>query len=63
LYLLENSLNVGLAFLLIRVIGARGLSLSLAAAYTISAVVALLIVRRKMGGIDGRSVRRYVPVR
>jgi putative peptidoglycan lipid II flippase len=60
LYLLENSLNVGLAFLLTRAIGARGLSLSLAAAYTISAVAALLVVRRKMGGIDGASVTRYV---
>jgi putative peptidoglycan lipid II flippase len=60
LYLLENALNVVLAFVLTGVIGARGLSLSLSLAYTLSAVVALLIVRRRMGGIDGRSVRRYV---
>ncbi len=60
LYLLENSLNVVLAFLLTPAIGARGLSLSLSGAYTISAVVALFVVRRRMGGIDGRNVRRYV---
>jgi putative peptidoglycan lipid II flippase len=60
LYLVENGLNVGLAFVLIHVIGARGLSLSLSIAYTVSAIAALVIVRRKMGGIGGAAMSRYV---
>jgi putative peptidoglycan lipid II flippase len=58
-YLVENSLNVVLAFVLTAAIGARGLSLSLSLAYTISAGGLLVVVRRRMGGLGGPSVGRY----
>jgi putative peptidoglycan lipid II flippase len=61
LYLLENGLNVALAFLLTPVVHAEGLSLSLAVAYSVSACAALLVVRRKMGGLGGgKVVGRYL---
>ncbi|HXY44438.1 MAG TPA: murein biosynthesis integral membrane protein MurJ [Acidimicrobiales bacterium] len=60
LYLFENGVNVILAVVLSRHIGARGLSLSLSVAYSASAVAALVIVRQRMGGLGGRRVARYV---
>jgi putative peptidoglycan lipid II flippase len=59
LYLLENGANVILAFVLTAMIGARGLSLSLSIAYSVSAVVALVLLRRRIGSLGGRSVGRY----
>ena len=58
-YLVENGLNVLLAFVLTGAIGARGLSLSLSIAYSVSAVGVLVVVRRKMGGLGGPAVGRY----
>ena len=60
LYLFENGVNIILAVVLSRQIGARGLALSLSVAYSLSAVGALVIVRRRMGGLGGRQVGRYV---
>jgi putative peptidoglycan lipid II flippase len=60
LYLVENGLNVALAFLLTSALGAPGLALSLSIAYTVAAVGALVIVRRRMGSLGGRSMIRYV---
>lgn len=60
LYLLENGLNVLLVFVLTTAIGPRGLGLSLAVSYSVAAVVALGVVRRKMGGLGGRRVGTYV---
>lgn len=62
LYLLENGLNVVLLFLLTpsSVLGPQGLALSISIAYSVSAVVALVVARRKMGGLGGRTVGRYV---
>ncbi|MHB8246665.1 MAG: murein biosynthesis integral membrane protein MurJ [Acidimicrobiales bacterium] len=60
LYLLENGLNILLLFLLIGVIKTQALALSLSLAYSASAVVALTVVRRRMGSLGGRSVGRYV---
>jgi len=61
LYLFENGLNVLLAFVLTPVIHASGLSLSLSIAYSAAALGALVVVRRKMGGLGGRRVvGRYV---
>ncbi len=61
LYLVENSLNVALAFLLTSFLKAAGLSLSLTIAYSVSAVAALLVLRRKMGSLGGRGlVGHYV---
>jgi len=60
LYLFENGANIVLALILTRHIGARGLSLSLSIAYSAAAIAALLVVRRRMGGLGGRSLPRYL---
>jgi putative peptidoglycan lipid II flippase len=60
LYLFENGLNIVLAVVLTRVIGARGLSLSLSIAYSLAAIAALVVVRRRMGSLGGRQVGRYL---
>lgn len=56
MYLLENGLNIVLGFVLYALIGVQGLALSLSLAYTIAAVVALVDMRRRTEGIEGRSV-------
>ena len=53
LYLLENGLNVVLAFALYPSLGVQGLALSLSAAYTGAAVVATLDLRERLGRLDG----------
>jgi putative peptidoglycan lipid II flippase len=53
LYLLENGLNVAFAVALYPPYGVRGLAASLAAAYTIAAVVAAADLRRRIGGLEG----------
>jgi putative peptidoglycan lipid II flippase len=53
LYLLENGLNVVLAFAFYPSLGVRGLALALALAYTGAAVVALLDLRERLGRLDG----------
>jgi len=60
LYLLENGLNIVLAFALRSVLGGRGLALSLAIAYSVAAVAALLVLRARVGGLGGFVVARYV---
>ena len=60
LYLFENAANIILAVLLTSHIGARGLSLSLSIAYSLAAVAALVVVRRRMGGLGGLQVGRFV---
>ncbi|HLI43161.1 MAG TPA: murein biosynthesis integral membrane protein MurJ [Acidimicrobiales bacterium] len=60
LYLLENGLNVVLLFVLTPRIGPQGLALSLSIAYSVGALVALGVARRKMGGLGGAPVRRFV---
>jgi putative peptidoglycan lipid II flippase len=60
LYLLENGLNIGLALGLRHVLGARGLALSLAIAYSVAAVAALVVLRARVGGLGGFVVARYV---
>jgi putative peptidoglycan lipid II flippase len=60
LYLLENGLNIILAFALRSLLGGKGLALSLAIAYTVSAVAALLVLRARVGGLGGLLVGRYV---
>ena len=60
LYLLENSLNIGLALGLRHVLGGRGLALSLAIAYSVAAVAALVVLRARVGGLGGFVVVRYV---
>ncbi|MHB1988479.1 MAG: murein biosynthesis integral membrane protein MurJ [Acidimicrobiales bacterium] len=60
LYLVENGLNIVLAFVLTGLMGPRGLALSLSIAYSVAALLALFVVRRKMGSLGGTSVGRYV---
>ena len=60
LYLLENGLNIALAFGLRGVLGGRGLALSLALAYSVAAVAALFVLRARVGGLGGFIVARYV---
>lgn len=60
LYLLENSLNVGLAFAFYRPLGIRGLALSYGIAYSIGALVALVILRGRLGTIGGTELMSAV---
>ena len=59
LYLLENGLNIALALGLRSTLGGRGLALSLAIAYSVSAVVALIVLRARVGGLGGFTVATY----
>jgi putative peptidoglycan lipid II flippase len=52
LYVLENAVNIVLAVLLFDPLGVRGIALSISIAYTLAAVVALVILRRRLGGLD-----------
>ena len=56
LYLLENGLNVVLAFALYPSLGVRGLALSVSIAYTGAAVVAMLDLRERLGRLDGAAL-------
>jgi len=56
--LFENAVNIGLAFALVGRFGVQGLALAYAGAYSIAAVVAVVLLRRRIGGMDGR---RTVP--
>jgi len=60
LYVLENGLNILLAFAFRSTLGAKGLALSLAIAYTVAAVAALIVLRNRIGGLGGLTVGRYV---
>jgi putative peptidoglycan lipid II flippase len=53
LYLVENGLNIVLGVALVGPLGVRGLALSLSIAYTAAAVVALAVIRRRVGGLGG----------
>jgi len=59
LYILENGLNVALAFPLSRSsLGVAGLALSLSIAYTVAALVALADLRRRTAGLEGAALVR-----
>ena len=60
LYLLENGLNIVLAFGFRSTLGAKGLALSLTVAYSVAAVAALILLRLRVGGLGGFSVGRYL---
>ena len=53
LYVLENGTNLLVAGLLYHPFGVRGLALSYSIAYTLAAVVALLVLRERLGTIGG----------
>jgi putative peptidoglycan lipid II flippase len=50
----ENALQIGLAFALVGPLDVRGLALAFAVAYSVSAVAALVVLGRRVGGVDGR---------
>ena len=60
--LVENALNIVFAVALVGAFGVPGLSASFAIAYALAAVVALVVLQRKVGGLDmagmGRSLAR-----
>ena len=56
LYLVENAINIVAAFALYPSFGVRGLAAALAIAYALGTVVALLHLRRRTQGIDGRAL-------
>ena len=49
LYLIENAINVVLAIVLVHPLGVRGLALSLSIAYTVGAIVGVLLLRHWFG--------------
>jgi putative peptidoglycan lipid II flippase len=53
LYLIENGLNIVLAVVLVGPLGVRGLALSLSIAYSLAALVAMAVVRQRVGGLGG----------
>jgi putative peptidoglycan lipid II flippase len=55
-YLIENGINIGLAVVFYHRLGVQGLALSYSIAYTIAAVVALVIIRHRLGTMGGRAI-------
>ena len=53
LYLVENGLNILFGVALVGPLGVRGLALSLSIAYTAAAGLALVVIRRRVGGLGG----------
>ena len=53
LYLVENGLNIVVALALVGPLGVRGLALSLSIAYSVAALLALAVVRNRVGGLGG----------
>jgi len=53
-YAVENGTNILLAFLLYHRFGVRGLALSYSIAYTLTALLALVILRARLGRIGGQ---------
>jgi putative peptidoglycan lipid II flippase len=48
--------NIGMSLALVRVLGFRGLALSTAIAAVLNAVVLLWLLRRRLGGLEGRRI-------
>jgi len=55
LYVLENAINIALAFALVGRFGLEGVIAAYSIAYSVSAVVALVVLRRRTGGLGGRA--------
>ncbi len=53
LYVVENVINIVLGVLLVGPLGVRGLALALSIAYSVAALLALSVVRRRVGGLGG----------
>jgi putative peptidoglycan lipid II flippase len=57
-YLVENGVNVVAALALYPVLGVHGLGLAFAIAYVVGTATAVVDLRRRVGGIDGRGLAR-----
>jgi putative peptidoglycan lipid II flippase len=60
LYLLENGVNIALALALYPSMGVRGLALAFSLAYTAGTAGALVVMRRRIGGVEGRTLAATV---
>ena len=56
LYLIESGINIALALLLVGPYGLRGVVASYSIAYAVSAVVALVVLRQRIGGLGRRQM-------
>ncbi len=56
LYLVENAVNIVLGVVLVGPLGVRGLALSVSVAYSVGALLALSVVRRRVGGLGGHEL-------
>jgi putative peptidoglycan lipid II flippase len=54
----ENALNIALALAVFPRFGVQGLALAWSGAYTVAAVAALVVLRRRIGGVPDRSAAR-----
>ena len=61
LYLVENGINVVLAVALVHSMSVRGLAVSVSVAYTVAALVGILVLRGWLGPLGGRRV--WAPLR
>jgi putative peptidoglycan lipid II flippase len=53
LYLVENAVNVVFGVLLVGPLGVRGLALSVSIAYSVAALLAMSVIRKRVGGLGG----------
>lgn len=60
LYVVENVINVVVGVALIGPLGVRGLALSLSIAYSVTAVLAVRVIRGRLGGMGGDQVSQPV---
>jgi hypothetical protein len=60
LYLVENGINIIAGVALVGPFGVRGLALSISIAYTAAAILALSVIRHRIGGLGGDSLTRPI---
>jgi putative peptidoglycan lipid II flippase len=60
LYLVENVINVVVGLLLVGPLGVRGLALSLSIAYSVTAVLAVGVLRGRLGSLGGDQVAQPI---
>jgi len=53
LYVVENAVNIVFGVLLVGPLGVRGLALSVSIAYSVAALLAMAVVRQRIGGLGG----------
>ena len=58
LNVIENSVNIGLAFAFVGALSIQGLALAYAAAYTVGAIAAFILLRRRVGPLWSAAVAR-----